>query len=94
MLYILKKYTGKEEPSSTWQHSKSDPPSTNGQTNPSRNHNPRQTKATKNGISWGTGDLTMEEKIIKGLPVQFTQAAPINHDEMCFPKVVHSKNFP
>ena len=32
--------------------------------------------------------------MINGLPVKFAQVAPINHDEMFLPKVVHSKNLP
>ena len=34
----------------------------------------------------------MEENMINRLPVQFTQTAPINHNETSLSKIVHGKN--
>jgi hypothetical protein len=36
----------------------------------------------------------MEKKMVHELPIPFAQAAPIDHDVMPFPKIVHGKNLP
>jgi hypothetical protein len=57
-------------------------------------HNPRQPKAAGNSIPLGAGNFKMEKKVVHRLLIPFAHAAPINHDDMHLPKIVHDKNLP
>jgi len=56
-------------------------------------YNPRQPKSTEENIPYGRSNLTMEKKMVHKPPIPLIHAAPINHNDMPFPEIVHSKDF-
>jgi hypothetical protein len=51
-----------------------------------------QPKSTKENIPNGTRNLTMEKKMVHELPISFTHATPINHNDKLLPDIFHGKD--
>jgi hypothetical protein len=57
-------------------------------------HNPKKTKAAKDGIPKNASGITMKKKMIHRLPILFAHTTSINHNDPPLSEIVQSKDLP